>query len=79
MKQKFEVLLLGDVWDFLDTLDEKIKNKILYNIDKSKYVNDPNFLKSLMTKSGSFVQNIGENIIDCLHFGIKQIMLKRLW
>ena len=47
MKQKFEVLLLGDVWDFLDTLDEKIKNKILYNIDKSKYVNDPELFKKL--------------------------------
>lgn len=47
MKQKFKVLLLGDVWDLLDTLDEKIKNKILYNIDKSKYVNDPGLFKKL--------------------------------
>lgn len=47
MKQKFEVLLLGDVWDLLDTLDEKIKNKILYNIDKSKFLNDPELFKKM--------------------------------
>ncbi len=47
MRQKFEVLLLGDVWDLLDTLDEKIKNKILYNIDKSKFVNDPELFKKM--------------------------------
>jgi hypothetical protein len=23
MKQKFNVILLGDVWDFLDSLDDK--------------------------------------------------------
>ena len=47
MKQKFEVLLLGEVWDLLDTLDEKTKDKIFYNIDKSKYVNDPELFKKL--------------------------------
>lgn len=47
MKQKFNVILLGEVWDFLDTLDEKSKDKILYNIDKAKYVNDPELFKKL--------------------------------
>ena len=47
MKQKFEVLLLGEVWDLLDTLDEKVKDKILYNADKAKYVNDPKLFKKL--------------------------------
>jgi len=44
MKQKFEVILLGEVWDLLDNLDEKVKDKILYNVDKSKLVNDPKTL-----------------------------------
>jgi phage-related protein len=39
--------LLGDVWDLLDTIDEKSKEKIFYNIDKSKYVNDPELFKKL--------------------------------
>jgi phage-related protein len=47
MKQKFNVVLLGEVWDFLDTLDEKSKDKILYNIDKAKYVNDPELFKKI--------------------------------
>jgi len=47
MKQKFNVILLGEVWDFLDTLDEKSKEKILYNIDKAKFVNDPELFKKL--------------------------------
>jgi phage-related protein len=47
MKQKFEVILLGEVWDLLDTIEEKAKDKILYNIDKSKYVNDPELFKKI--------------------------------
>jgi hypothetical protein len=45
MKQKFNVILLEDVWDLLDTIDEKSKEKIFYNIDKAKYVNDPELFK----------------------------------
>lgn len=47
MKPKFDVILLGEVWDLLDTIDEKSKDKILYNIDKAKYVNDPEIFKKL--------------------------------
>ncbi|QGY43125.1 type II toxin-antitoxin system RelE/ParE family toxin [Maribellus comscasis] len=47
MKQKFNVLLLGEVWDLLDMLDEKSRDKVLYNIDKAKYVNDPELFKKL--------------------------------
>ena len=47
MKQKFDVILLGEVWDLLDSVDEKSKEKILYNIDKAKYVNDPELFKKL--------------------------------
>ena len=47
MKQKFEVIILEEVWEFLDTLDEKAREKIFYNIDKSKYVNDPELFKKL--------------------------------
>ena len=47
MKQKFEVILLGEVWDLLDTIDEKSKDKILYNIDKSNYVINQELFKKL--------------------------------
>jgi phage-related protein len=47
MKQKFDVILLGEVWDLLDSIDEKSKDKILYNIDKSKFINNPELFKKL--------------------------------
>lgn len=47
MKQKFDVILLGEVWDLLDMMDEKARDKILYNIDKAKYVIDPELFKKL--------------------------------
>ncbi|TVR68286.1 MAG: type II toxin-antitoxin system RelE/ParE family toxin [Marinilabiliales bacterium] len=37
------------MWEFFDTLDEKVKDKIIYNIDKSKYENDPELFKKLET------------------------------
>ena len=54
MKQKFDVILLEEVWEFFDTLDEKDKDKIIYNIDKSKYVNDPELFKKLETHIWEF-------------------------
>lgn len=47
MKHKFEVILLGEVWEFLGSLEEKSKEKILYNIDKSKYIINPELFKKL--------------------------------
>jgi len=47
MKQKFEVILLGEVWDLLFSLDEKSRDKILYNIDKARYAHDPGLFKKI--------------------------------
>ena len=40
MKVNFEVELLPDAIEFLENLDEKIRDKIYYNIRKSQVVND---------------------------------------
>lgn len=37
MESKFEVLFLEEARQFLKGLDEKVKAKILYNIDKTKF------------------------------------------
>ncbi|NJK86531.1 MAG: type II toxin-antitoxin system RelE/ParE family toxin [Bacteroidales bacterium] len=63
MKQKFEVILLDDVWEFFDTVDEKTKTKIIYNIDKSKYINDPELFKKLEDEIWEF-----RTIFKRLHF-----------
>ena len=44
---KFEVLFLEDAREFLLELDEKSKTKIIFNIDKAKYLNDPKLFKKL--------------------------------
>lgn len=47
MNEKFEVILLEEVWELLDKIEENVKDKILYNIEKAKYVNDPKLFKKL--------------------------------
>lgn len=47
MGKKFEVIFLEDAIEFLEGLDEKVVAKIIYNIDKSCYVNDPKLFKKM--------------------------------
>ena len=47
LKPRFEVLFLEEARRFLSGLDEKTRTKILYNIDKSRMLNDPRLLKKL--------------------------------
>ena len=47
MKEKFNVIFLGDATEFVEKLDSKVRNKIYFNIDKSKLKNDPELFKKL--------------------------------
>jgi len=47
MKIKFDVIFLDDAIEFIGKLDTKTRNKIFYNIDKSKVNNDPKLFKKL--------------------------------
>jgi phage-related protein len=47
MDSKFDVLFLEDARRFLKKLDEKTRQKILYNIEKAKILNDPALFKKL--------------------------------
>ena len=47
MKVKFEVIFLEQAIEFLEKLDDKSRNKIYYNIDKAKLINDPKLFKKL--------------------------------
>ncbi|MEO6687004.1 MAG: hypothetical protein ABIN24_13620 [Dyadobacter sp.] len=44
---KFRVLLLEDAKCFLDDLDEKARDKIVYNIWKARSTNDKELFKKL--------------------------------
>ena len=47
MNKKFDVIFLEEAIEFLDKLDEKARDKIIYNIDKSCYFHDPKLFKKL--------------------------------
>ena len=47
MDKKFEVIFLEEAIEFLQRLNEKDRNKIIYNIDKASYTNDPKLFKKL--------------------------------
>ncbi|NBC10053.1 MAG: type II toxin-antitoxin system RelE/ParE family toxin [Bacteroidetes bacterium] len=54
MGPKFEVIFLEEAMAFLEELDEKTREKVIYNIDKSRYVNDPKLFKKLTNEIWEF-------------------------
>jgi hypothetical protein len=44
---KFEVIFLNEAKEFLMSLDEKTRNKVIFNIDKSRIKNDKELFKKL--------------------------------
>ena len=54
MEPKFEVIFLEEAMEFLENLDEKSREKVIYNIDKSRYVNDPKLFKKLTSEIWEF-------------------------
>jgi phage-related protein len=51
---KFEVIFLEPAKVFLDNLDEKSREKVLFNIRKSREVNDPELFKKLSQEIWEF-------------------------
>ena len=47
VKEKFKVVYYTDVIAFLQKIDFKTRQKIIYNIDKARYTLDPNLFKKL--------------------------------
>lgn len=47
MHERFRVIYTNEADEFIDSLPQKAKDKILYNIRKSKYVIDPKLFKKL--------------------------------
>ncbi len=54
MKGKFKVEFLKEVFDFLDELDKKAREKILFNIDKAKVKTDNTLFKKLTSDIWEF-------------------------
>ncbi len=47
MKEKFRVEFLEEAAEFLETLDDKAKEKVLYNVWKARITNDKELFKKL--------------------------------
>jgi len=78
MKPKFEVVFLEEAIEFLDELDEKSREKILYNIDKARYVNDPKLFKKLTSLIWEFRTLYQKKQYRILAFWDKEDDLKTL-
>ena len=61
MKSKFEVVFLEEAMEFLEELDEKSRRKVIYNIDKSRFANDPELFKKLNTEIWEFRTRFNKN------------------
>jgi hypothetical protein len=48
---KFKVIFLDNAKEFLDSLDKKPREKVLFNIWKSREVNDPELFKKLINET----------------------------
>jgi phage-related protein len=59
MTEYFSILLSTEVEKFLDSIDEKARNKILYNIDKAKITLDPKIFKKLTQEIWEFRTKYG--------------------
>ena len=47
MVTRFEVVFLIDALEFVHNMDGKARNKIFYNIDKARLLNDPKLFEKL--------------------------------
>jgi len=54
MKNKYNVELLNEVYEFFDSIEIKAVEKILYNIEKSQITNDSELLKKLSNEIWEF-------------------------
>ena len=54
MKVKFEVEFLEEAAEFIDSLDQKVKEKIIYNIRKAQVNNDKELFKKLIGEIWEF-------------------------
>lgn len=54
MNPKFEVRFLEQAIEFIESIDSKTRNKVIYNIDKSRYENDPKLFKKLTAEIWEF-------------------------
>lgn len=69
---RFDVELLKEANEFLDTLDDKTRTKVLYNIKKSQVVQDAQLFKKLNENVWEFRTRFNRKAIRLLAFWDKR-------
>ena len=54
MTEKFQVQFLKEAAEFLDSLEEKARDKVIYNIQKARFSNDQELFKKLKNEIWEF-------------------------
>ncbi len=57
MVEFFKVIYSDEVGNFLESIEEKARNKVIYNIDKAKLTKDPELFKKLDSDIWEFRTN----------------------
>ncbi len=69
---KFKVEFLEEASEFLDGLDEKVRDKIIFNITKARFSNDKELFKKLTEEIWEYRTLFNKLITDFLLFGTNQ-------
>ncbi len=70
--KKFTTIFLEEAFTFLQSIDDKTREKIIYNIDKSSVVNDPKLFKKLKGEIWEFRTNFNQKQYRLLAFWDKE-------
>ena len=68
MNYNFRIEFLEEVLKFLDSMDQKSRDKVYYNIWKSRSKNDPELFKKIDDDIWEFRTNLGNKYIRLLAF-----------
>ena len=68
MNYNFRIEFLEEVLKFLDSLDQNSRDKVYYNIWKSRSKNDPELFKKIDDDIWEFRTNLGNKYIRLLAF-----------
>ena len=71
MTEKFKVEFLEEAVEFIENLDEKVRDKIIYNLNKAKFSNDKELFKKLRVKFGNLGHCTTRPTTGFLHFGTR--------
>ena len=72
MTEKFQVEFMPEAVDFIDNLDEKTREKVIYNIQKARFSNDKELFKKLKDEIWEFRTLFNKNHIRLFAFWFKK-------